>query len=104
MDIGTRIKVLRIAAKMEQKDLASEMQVSTSLVSLIENSKREPSLSQLKKICRIFSIPLSVLVHDDEATQSRDLPRKFQQDANNINEIMLKAFSQFLGQGPAHDK
>lgn len=61
MSLGTAIKTARVRRNIKQKVLAVKMGVSKSYLSLIENDKREPSLSFLKKLADELAIPLSML-------------------------------------------
>ncbi len=62
MDIGKNIKILRVSAGLKQKELASNVDVSPSYLSLIEAGKKEPSLSLLKKISDILNVPVGYLL------------------------------------------
>ena len=66
MNIGRIIKTLRTAADLNQKQLAKQLNISASALSLIENGEREPSLTVLKAISRHFGIPVSVLFFEGE--------------------------------------
>jgi len=61
-NIGKSIKFVRIAADLKQGDMADKLGVSQNYLSLIENGKKEPSLSFLRKVSEIFDVPLSFLI------------------------------------------
>lgn len=56
MNLGTKIKGLRLKKKIKQIDLASTAGISNSYLSDIENSRTEPSLKTLMKIARALGV------------------------------------------------
>jgi transcriptional regulator with XRE-family HTH domain len=66
MNIGRIIKTLRVAAGLNQKQLAEQLNISASALSLYENGEREPNMTVLKAISRHFGVPVSVLFFEGE--------------------------------------
>lgn len=64
MGIGKTIKFLRMTKDLKQSDLADQLNVSTNYISLIENDKREPSLSFLNSLSDVLNIPVGLLFLD----------------------------------------
>ena len=60
--IGNTIRQLRSHRGLTLKDMAEATDLSLSYLSLIERNKRDPSLSNLKKISKIFDLPPSILI------------------------------------------
>jgi len=60
MKLGRAIKLMRTAAGMKQKDVAAKIGVTSNYVSLVENGRREPSVSFLKKVAAILSVPVGL--------------------------------------------
>lgn len=58
-DVGARMKAVRKARKMSQRELATQSGVTNGLISLIEGNKSSPSISSLKKILGVFNMTLS---------------------------------------------
>jgi transcriptional regulator with XRE-family HTH domain len=58
-DVGARMKAVRTARKMSQRELATQSGVTNGLISLIEGNKSSPSISSLKKILGVFNMTLS---------------------------------------------
>ena len=54
VDVGSRIKELRVSQKITQNDFASRLGVTKSAISSYENGSRLPSYDILIKISRIF--------------------------------------------------
>jgi XRE family transcriptional regulator, regulator of sulfur utilization len=50
-----------MAKGLKQAELAGRLKVSTNYISLIENDKRDPSLSFLKELARVLDIPIGLL-------------------------------------------
>lgn len=61
IDLGKRIKTIRVYSGIKQKNLAKELNVSPSLLSMYEQGQREPSLTFLSSFCEHFDISLSHL-------------------------------------------
>ena len=62
MNPGKTIRILRLASDTSLGDLARDCGVSVSLLSLIENGSRAPSLELLRKISDALHIPFSALL------------------------------------------
>lgn len=61
MSVGRAEKFARIGAGIKQKDLADRLDVSPNYLSLVENNKREPSISFLRNLAGEMAVPLGVL-------------------------------------------
>jgi|SRR5687768_8276446 len=94
--IGKTIKFLRIAKGLKQADLANRLKVSTNYISLIENDKREPSLSFLKALATVLDIPVGLLFLEldmskkEASPQERDLLMKMRDLMVQIEMIRLQ--------------
>lgn len=62
MQLGKTIKSCRKIQGYTLDKLASECDLSPSYLSLVEQGKREPSLSSLQSICDALKISLNVLL------------------------------------------
>ena len=71
--LGKRLKIIRVAAGVKQKDLSKELNIPASLLSMYENGVREPSLSFLEIFSEHFKLPLSQLfVLMEETSRNND--------------------------------
>lgn len=52
------IKELRLERDLTQRELAEEMQVSESLISMYESGQRSPSLKMAVKLSKFFGVTL----------------------------------------------
>ncbi len=59
MDIGGRLRAVREARGLSQRELASRAGLTNGTISLIEQSKTSPSVSSLKSILDVFPMSLS---------------------------------------------
>jgi transcriptional regulator with XRE-family HTH domain len=76
MSVGRTIKNLRNAAGLKQKDLADRLDISPNYLSLVENNKREPSVSFLRNLASEIGIPLGLLFLDIEGDISKASPEE----------------------------
>lgn len=65
MELGDRIKILRINRKISQSQLANQVGITRTYLSLIENNNKKPSLSLLERIGRSLQIPLHILFQEN---------------------------------------
>lgn len=61
MNVGQAIKMCRIRRGISQADLARDAECSVSYLSLLENNKRDPTLSTLTKIAHALHVPIGIL-------------------------------------------
>ena len=62
MIIGTKIKYLREANGMKQKELASVLQLAPSTVNKYEKGERIPEIKHLVKIADFFDVSVDFLL------------------------------------------
>ncbi|GHV07925.1 hypothetical protein FACS1894217_09570 [Clostridia bacterium] len=60
--IGNRIRELRRAEYMTQKDLSEILGVSASAVGMYEQDRRTPDIETLQVICERFNVPADFLL------------------------------------------
>ena len=72
--IGDVLKRMRIIYRYKASEMSSELGISASYLSEIENNKKQPSLDLLQKYADIYGIRLSSLIllseNMDEAAKS----------------------------------
>ncbi len=66
LKIGQRIKELREAASMSQKDLAYTADLDRSYIASIENGQRNVSIVNIEKIAAALNITLKEFFNDAE--------------------------------------
>ena len=57
-DVGARLRTLRLARGLSQRELAKRAGVSNAIISLIEQNRSSPSVGSLKKV--LDGLPLSL--------------------------------------------
>ena len=70
-EIGTRIKELRKKAGLSLKELANEVETTSSFLSQVENNKTALSLSVLKKIADTLNVKMSYILGE---TSEKNVP------------------------------
>lgn len=78
MDVGPRLKQVRLAAGFSQRQLAKRAGVTNSTISMIERSTVSPSVSSLKKV--LSGVPMSLVEFFDVETQPEPLQVVYQTD------------------------
>lgn len=89
MDIGSIISSLRKKEGINQAKLAKMSGISQTYLSQIENNKKEPHLSSLKKISEALEVPLPVLLF--LSMDEKDIPDK-KKNAFRVLFPSIKAF------------
>ena len=62
MTLGEKLKALRTAKKMSQRELAERIGIAKSVISFYESGDRFPSYDVLIKISRIFNVTTDYLL------------------------------------------
>lgn len=72
MNLGQAAKMMRTASGLRQKEVASQLGVTSNYISLVENGKREPSVSFLRGLARVLHVPVGLffLWEETEARSS----------------------------------
>ena len=61
MDVGSAIRLCRKRRGVSQTDVATRAECSVSYLSMLENNKRDPTLSMVTKIAEALHVPVGVL-------------------------------------------
>ena len=70
-DLGARLKSLREAHGLSQRELAKRAGVSNAIISMIEQNRTSPSIATMKKILTGLNMPLSAFFAEDEPTETK---------------------------------
>ncbi len=82
LDVGSRLRAVRIAKKLSQRELAKRAGVTNSTISLIEANRANPSIGALKRILDGLPIGLAEFF-----ALEPDQPRKHFYRADELVEI-----------------
>jgi transcriptional regulator with XRE-family HTH domain len=58
MDLGKAIKLIRTASGKRQGQIAEKLGVTSNYLSLVENGKRDPSISFLRRLAETLGVPV----------------------------------------------
>ena len=100
MEIGIRIKELRIENKLTQKELADKLGLTPKMISFYESGQRVPPIDIVEKLTNIFSKSSDYLIgiSSDESSEIFISPKDqhildlFHQDPERVTEL-LSSFS-----------
>lgn len=81
MDYGRAIRIVRTAHGLTKAQLARELSIGASHLSLIERGKRSPSVDVLEEISRVLRIPPHLLALLASETGDLDDPKNAEQVA-----------------------
>ncbi|MCM1495963.1 MAG: helix-turn-helix domain-containing protein [Bacteroides sp.] len=76
--IGDEIRLLRIRRNITQKELAKQINVATSTVSMYERNRRMPDIETIKRIAAYFNVHIEVLL--DAAVPAEEVVATSQQE------------------------
>lgn len=72
MNIGLKLKNLRLQNDKTQTDMAKILNVAKSTVSMYERNRREPSADMLKKYAQTFDVTLDYLLGNERPVEGQD--------------------------------
>lgn len=86
MNVGQAIRLCRTQRGVSQTDVAHKASCSVSYLSMLENNKRDPTLSTLTRIAQALHVPIGVLFvlaaeHNDLGTVDQVLAGALVQSA-----------------------
>jgi transcriptional regulator with XRE-family HTH domain len=61
MNLGKSIQTCRLQRGLSQADLAKSAGISVSYLSMLENSKRDPTISTVQQIASALGVPIEIL-------------------------------------------
>lgn len=94
MNIGNRIRNLRLAQNLTVTQLAKKSYISQSYLSDIESGRTAPSLDKLNIICNTLDISLSEFFGDVPELSAETI--KLIENAKKLTEDEVKLLSSFL--------
>ena len=89
MQSGDLIKILRYKKGYSQKNFAKKTGITANYLYLIENGKRKPTVSYIKKAAEILEIPANLLLWE-EVDFSKFKDKKSKQIAKEIDDSLSK--------------
>ena len=87
-ELGKRIKLIRVYSGIKQKNLALDLDVPASLLSMYEQGKREPSLTFLHSFCNRFDMTLSQLFIFQNTNSESNANKDFKNIMSELNSVL----------------
>lgn len=81
INLGEHIKTLRTERGLQQKEVAVEVGIDQSNYSKIENGRREPSVTVLKKLADLFEVTVDYIIEPNT-----NLPKEVIIEDKTLNE------------------
>lgn len=72
MELGERIRTLRVEKGLSQEALAEQLEVSRQAVAKWEGGQSRPSTANLLALCGVFGVPLERLVSGEDASEPEE--------------------------------
>ncbi len=94
VNFGAIIKKYREQLDVTQKELANSLKVTSTYLSAVENSRKEPSLSLIKKICTTLKLPEEVLFWESVDTSGGFT--KDERKTIEIAKVIIKSYYENL--------
>lgn len=100
MNLGPKIKQLRIDKGLTQKDLADQLHVTFQTVSKWESGTNEPDIATLKELSKIFDCSLDYLLSDEEIEPKNE--EKIEQQEAQVKEVPVIKETIIIHQNELH--
>jgi transcriptional regulator with XRE-family HTH domain len=91
MNLGQATKLIRTASGLRQNELAKRLHVTANYISMVENGKREPSVSFLRELARVFNVPIGFFFLWEE-TGTRPIKR----NVDHLRDLMAQLESMYV--------
>lgn len=71
--VAVRLREIRNARHLSQRQLAARLEVPRTYISKIENGRAMPTLSSLQRLANALAVPMSEMVHDARYEREREI-------------------------------
>src|SRR5665213_2236321 len=71
--VAVRLREIRNARHLSQRQLAARLDVPRTYISKIENGRAMPTLSSLQRLAAALAVPMSEMVHDVRYEREREI-------------------------------
>lgn len=95
IDLGKRIKNLRLSYNYKNVDFANLLHITPVFLSYIENGSRNPSLALIENVCDTLGITLSDFFNTGENNISPEL-NTLLNNAKNLTPEQLDLLNKFI--------
>ena len=94
MNLGDTLSKIRKKKGISQIDLAKYTGITQAYLSGIENNKKEPNLSTLKKLSEILNVPLPIIFF--MSLDEKDIPERKRESYKMIAPFVKSTLSQLF--------
>jgi transcriptional regulator with XRE-family HTH domain len=84
MEIGEKVRALRLRNRITLNELAEKSRVSKSLLSQIERNISVPTVTKLQQIAEAFDLPMSSLLPESDIPEQDSASKKKAVQSNQI--------------------
>ncbi|MCQ1528413.1 helix-turn-helix transcriptional regulator [Lutispora saccharofermentans] len=98
--VGSKIKNLRIKKKMTQAQLCGSI-INRCVLSLIENNKMQPSISQLNHFCKVLDVPVTYFTSNIDYSQT--ISSIGTDDGSDLNRAFAAGEYEYIAKLYEHD-
>jgi transcriptional regulator with XRE-family HTH domain len=91
MNLGQVTKLIRTASGLRQNELAKRLRVTANYISMVENGKREPSVSFLRELARVFNVPVGLFFLWEETGM-----RSVKKNVDHLRDIVTQLESMYV--------
>ncbi|MBU5227807.1 helix-turn-helix domain-containing protein [Clostridium senegalense] len=95
MDIGLKIKELRISKGLTRKSFSELTGISPSYIEQIESSKKTPTIETLLKITSAFNLTVSELIGETKPNLTPEL-KTLLDNAKDLSPKQLEKLTEFI--------
>lgn len=85
------LRLLRETSSKRQEDVADDIGISATYLSLIEHGKKEPSREVLIKLADIYKVPFQLLIWDENDLKRAKTPKE-KELVTKMNKFMEELF------------
>ncbi len=89
-EVGSRIRRLRLAFGLSQRELAKQANVTNGAISMIEQNRVSPSIASLKKILGVFGLSLANFFADEFAPEQKIVFRAHEMNRLSDGLVVLR--------------
>ncbi len=107
-EVGKRLKQIRTALELNQRDLAEQADLSQSAIAQFENGDRLPSTTALQSICRVLGVSMEKVL-SGSGSESEDpgkevILERMMQKARGLSRENILTLNRFVEQLPPEKK
>ena len=90
IDIGSKIKALRIQNKMTLKQLSEKTNFSVGFLSQLERGMTSIAIDSLGEMARIFGVELSAFFEENKVEKGNDIVRSYEKKATAVSPSIIQ--------------